>query len=464
VNRLRILIVGSGPSAFGFINGLNQNSDIEITLIDNSKIELVEEGCQFKKEFMTGNRKVEGLETKNPLISNHFGGFSNFWGGTYDDPKVEIIEYFSDLGIDIKKYLGEIDNLIPRFIFSNDPVKSEKTLLFDSILQPETIEKFRNLGFHVKDSEIATNDSRFMNFNKHKKCEYCGEIESFCREDSIWDTKKFVLNLIEKNEIKYLDNTKLISFEENKDVVECKLSIKNKTHLEKFDKLILATGPVSTAEILLISKIVNKVTIKTTDLIQVPFLKFFKTSEKLHSFCDLYSSVKVLDTYTYQQHYFFSKTILMLSKNAFKLSAILKVMPKFLLSLVGGMFITLDSKVSSKIIMSNSDNQIKTIYLDGERKKRNKILRSFFIKLLKLKIILFLPIKKVWLKGSSYHNGSQFPLDKTASSKTSDSLGRISNLKNTHIVDSSVLPDVNTGPGVKLIIANSYRIGSNLYS
>ena len=79
MNRLRILIVGSGPSAFGFINGLNQNSDIEITLIDNSKIELVEEGCQFKKEFMTGNRKVEGLETKNPLISNHFGGFSNFW-------------------------------------------------------------------------------------------------------------------------------------------------------------------------------------------------------------------------------------------------------------------------------------------------------------------------------------------------------------------------------------------------
>ena len=36
--------------------------------------------------------------------------------------------------------------------------------------------------------------------------------------------------------------------------------------------------------------------------------------------------------------------------------------------------------------------------------------------------------------------------DKTVSSKTSDSLGRISNLKNTHIVDSSVLPDVNTGP------------------
>ena len=75
-----------------------------------------------------------------------------------------------------------------------------------------------------------------------------------------------------------------------------------------------------------------------------------------------------------------------------------------------------------------------------------------------------MPIKKVWLRGSSYHNGAQFPLGKFASKETSDSLGRISYLKNTHIVDSSVLPDVNTGPGVKLIIANSYRIASNLYS
>tara|TARA_Y100000996_G_scaffold409852_1_gene391199 strand:+ start:1782 stop:3176 length:1395 start_codon:yes stop_codon:yes gene_type:complete len=464
MNKQRILIVGSGPSAFGFINGLNENKDIEITLIDNSKVELIDKGCQFKNEFITGNRKVEGLESDNPLISNHFGGFSNFWGGTYDDPNEEIIEKFLDLDIDIKKYLEHIDNLIPRFIFTNNPVKSENTLLFNSILQPKTIEKFRNLGFNVKDSEIATNHSRFNNFNKDKKCEYCGEIESFCREDSIWDTKQFVLNLIEEKKIKYLDDTKLISFEEKKDLVECKLLIKNKINIEKFDKLILATGPVSTAEILLLSKIVNRVIIKTTDLIQVPFIKFFKTSEKLHSFSDLFSSIKVFNSYTYQQHYFFSKTILILSKNAFRLSAALKFMPKFLLSLVGGMFITLDSKVSSKIVMSISENKIKTIHKDGERKKRNKILRYFFMKLLKSKIILFLPIKKVWLRGSSYHNGSQFPLGKFASKETSDSLGRISYLKNTHIVDSSVLPDVNTGPGVKLIIANSYRIASNLYS
>ena len=76
-------------------------------------------------------------------------------------------------------------------------------------------------------------------------------------------------------------------------------------------------------------------------------------------------------------------------------------------------------------------------------------------------MLLLLPLKKTYLDGTSYHNGAQFPIHENASNKTSDKYGRISYLQNTHIVDSSVLPDINTGPGVKLIIANSYRIGSS---
>ena len=58
MNRLRILIVGSGPSAFGLLM-CNQIQTLKIQLIDNSKnLILKEEGCQFKKEFMTGNRKI----------------------------------------------------------------------------------------------------------------------------------------------------------------------------------------------------------------------------------------------------------------------------------------------------------------------------------------------------------------------------------------------------------------------
>jgi len=464
MNKEKILIVGSGPSAFGFISGLSKEADAEITLIDNSQIQQPGNECKFKSEFTSGSRLIDDSVLDNPLISNHFGGFSNFWGGTYDDPTIDVIEKFSELDIDINKYLNYIDNLIPRFLFTNNPKKSGKVLNFDSILKPETIENIKSTDFCVKDSSIATNESCFNNFNENKICEFCGEIESFCRVDSIWNTKQFISNLIKKENIKYLSTTKLLSFEEKNNIVECKFLFENDIKFSNYDKLILASGPISTAEILINSKIVKKVSIKTTDLVQVPFFKLFKTSEKLHSFSDLFSSFKVLNLNTYQQYYFFSKTIFILSKNIFKLSRVLNFMPKSLLSLLGGMNIYLDREISSIIEMSLSNNKIITSYVDGDRKRRNQILRHLFKELIKSKIILLLPIKKLYLNGSSYHNGSQFPMDKLASNKTSDSLGRVSNLKNTHIVDSSVLPDVNTGPGVKLIVANSYRIGSNLYS
>mgnify|MGYP005692825999 CR=1 FL=1 len=46
---------------------------------------------------------------KDPLISEHFGGFSTFWGGTFDDPSEEILNKYHDLGIDLKNDLKEID-------------------------------------------------------------------------------------------------------------------------------------------------------------------------------------------------------------------------------------------------------------------------------------------------------------------------------------------------------------------
>ncbi len=464
MSKEKILIVGSGPSAFGFINGLNKDENLEITIIDNSNIEQTDEECKFKSEFSTGNRKVGDPESDNPLISNHFGGFSNFWGGTYDDPTIELIEKFYELDIDIQKYLNQVDYLIPRFLFTNKSKKFDNLLNFDSILKQETIEKIKLAGFYVKDSAIATSENRFKNFSENKICQFCGEIDSFCKDDSIWNTKQFILDLIEKENINYLSNTKLESFEEKNNMVECKFLFENKIKLINYDKLILASGPISTTEILLNSKIVKKVNIKTSDLVQVPFIKFFQTSEKLHSFSDLFSSIKVFNLNTYQQYYFFSKTIFILSKNVFRLSKILNFMPKFFLSLVGGMHIYIDSDISSTIEMSLSQNKISTKYVEGERKRRNQILRYFFKKLIKSKIILLLPVKKLYLNGSSYHNGSQFPIDNIASTNRSDNVGRISNLKNTHIVDSSVLPDINTGPGVKLIIANSYRIASELYT
>ncbi len=456
----KILIVGSGPAAFGFLSAIKDKSKYNFFLIDNSDIKSRNKGCTFEKNFITGSR-LQLESSGNPLISNHFGGFSNFWGGTYDDPHKKIKDMFLDINIDIDKYLKITDKLVPRYIFSNNNKSINNTLTYNSILKDQTLRKFSKNGLKIKKSEIATNQSRLDKFSYEKICNFCGEVESFCREDSIWNSKHYINNLIDSGDIKYLKNSYLHKFKENDNKVFCEIFTDETKSDYVFEKLILATGPISTAEIVLKSQVIEKVNIKTTDLVQVPFIKFFKTEKKKHSFSDLFSSINVLDHQTYQQYYFFSNTVLKLSRNAFKLSRLLNFVPDTFLSIVGGIFVTFESNMSSEIEMSYYNNSIVSRNINGSPLKRKRILNQLFKVFLKSKMLLLLPLKKAYLDGTSYHNGAQFPIHENASNKTSDKYGRISNLQNTHIVDSSVLPDINTGPGVKLIIANSYRIGSS---
>ena len=65
---------------------------------------------------------------------------------------------------------------------------------------------------------------------------------------------------------------------------------------------------------------------------------------------------------------------------------------------------------------------------------------------------------KTSTKGESYHFGAQFKSNNSIKENSSDLLGRIANLKNSYIIDSSVLPVVNTGPITYSVMANSYRI------
>ena len=88
------------------------------------------------------------------------------------------------------------------------------------------------------------------------------------------------------------------------------------------------------------------------------------------------------------------------------------------------------------------------------KKGINNIYRIFF----KLRMFPIGILKTKYFFGKSYHYGAQFPHSKNPSKNESDIFGRIENLKNAHIIDSSVLPIVNVGSITPTIIANSYRI------
>ena len=87
---MKILIVGTGPSAYGALLKLCSIPNIEIVVIDNSSIsENNFEDCIFEKNFDSGNRIPSNLDIHDkygfnksesgPFSSKMFGGYSNVW-------------------------------------------------------------------------------------------------------------------------------------------------------------------------------------------------------------------------------------------------------------------------------------------------------------------------------------------------------------------------------------------------
>ena len=471
MTKKSILIVGSGPSSYAFLKALNFKENIEITLIDNSNIIYEDETvCAFNSKF-SGSRMPDEKKHNNDdvLISRDFGGFSNYWGGTFDNPSEKIIEKFSNCGINISKYLDLIDNLIPTIKYSSSSISKVRNNLKteNSLFKVSTLETLRQNGFKTFSSKIALNKSAFQNSeNESKICKYCNGYEWACRPSTIWSSKDYFLNLINLNKLNYEKETQLFSFKEKENYVECILIKEDKKINKKFDKLILASGPVSTSKIFLQSEIFKKIILNSSDLIQVPFIKTFKTQKKSHSFADLflYFQHQNTEVSTYQQVYLFSKAVLLLSSNTIKLNNLLKIIPSFFMSIAGGIFIYLDSDISSKIAYYIQDNNVKAELISPDLKLKKVFLKEIRIKLRKSGIFLLNFLKNEFLHGTSYHLGSQFPIDNKRSDITSDRLGRVAGLSNVHIIDSSILPKVNTGPVTKLIMANSFRISDELFN
>ena len=62
------------------------------------------------------------------------------------------------------------------------------------------------------------------------------------------------------------------------------------------------------------------------------------------------------------------------------------------------------------------------------------------------------------LPGESQHFGASMPMNNFPNGVETDILGRPFNLKNTHVIDTSILPDIPSTPTTLLVMANASRI------
>ena len=83
--------------------------------------------------------------------------------------------------------------------------------------------------------------------------------------------------------------------------------------------------------------------------------------------------------------------------------------------------------------------------------------------LLKTYLVPVMPLLNVPKTFSGYHFGASFPMsDNFNHENNTDTQGRIKNVRNIHILDSSVLPSIPSGSFSYTVMANAIRIVKKL--
>ncbi|MAV60943.1 MAG: hypothetical protein CMQ83_01100 [Gammaproteobacteria bacterium] len=472
----KILVVGSGPSGLIALNELSKNEKLDVYLIDNSNyksMDKIDKNCIFKNKFIYGNRNSSlnspidnqhALFQKNklPNISKSFGGFSNVWGGTVLPVSNDEQFYYSELGINLEDEYKELENY---FFNTSSSIKNEIPNFLETKYSRKALKKLNLLSLnnlYAEFSDIAFNKNLTKEIlTNNEICKFCKSYKWYCSKDPIWSSKKDILKLLKNKNVKYLEDTKLVKFNEGATQVECLLKIKEKTNTKYFSKVILASGPISTSEIVINSGIVDEALLENSDLLSIPIIKVFNFQRNKTSFADLFITFTNNKNNFFIQFYNYSRSLLHLGRDNVPLLKYLNFLPDLFFSCFGGVFLYIDSNLSSKLKISFNHNLNEFEYLPINPKNKkllNKSLKILFNNLKKVKILPFKFMIKNYYFGSSNHLGGQFPHSLIKQPNKTDIYGRLDGLERVFIVDSSVLPKVNTGPLTFTIMANSKRI------
>ena len=478
----KILLIGSGPAAFAASLRLLKDTNLDIYLIDGGGKDDSSENndCMYMDSRENDENRLMKLSNKNldhnfkkidkiepPLPSLVFGGYSNVWGGVvspldldhYKDWGEEITDLlngFREVGKYMKLHSNSNNTLYEKSIVNNLPISNREEKIYRRLL---TL-KSTNLSF----------DYSCLAFNRvidEKICTKCGEYSWSCNNRTVWSPKRYFSELIAEKKITYLEGSrvsKVIRLDSGNINAQL-INQDNKSEERVFNKVFLGAGAIGTSKIIVNSpNKINTISLNTNDLVSIPYLAFYKGEPKKHTFSDLFIKYSKNKYHSFGQLYGFSNNLLQLSREAVPLAIKMKKYLKPILKYSGGIFLYLDQKVSSTFIVKKEGENEVTINRGSKTSllKAIRILTNIYINLMR-RGIWVIPFVGTFRKyGSSNHYGSQFAM-RTATTRESgtfpsDELGRIINYENLHIIDSSVLPLLPSGPITYTVMANSYRI------
>ncbi len=460
---MNILLVGSGPASYICLKTLLEIKSLNVVLIDNSDYELNQEDkkCTYQSKYLSKSRITNNkiFETNNhqldKLITKSFGGLSRVWGSAVHNLLDYEKEIYKKLDINIEKYFNELDE---KLLFLTNHKNDRK----NNISLPEFTEIELLLKKLNNKSELQVRHSKFLIDFKNKRdfsiCDQCGSFKLMCSGESLWSSKEEIYEHILNKEIEYLPNHKLNKFIEKDEKVECELLYDNELKTLSFDYLFIGAGAFSTSEIFLNSDLVSSIEIYHSDLYTIPFIKKTNNNKNSMSHPVLFVNGDVEKKLFFSQLYFYSDSLLKIYFNNSLISKVIKKFPNLIKNYFGGMRLFLDPSISSKIVLTKNNGVITKKIIEHDHTTQKKFKRAFLRKFRGRGIFSLNIFGSLINNGESYHFGSQFKQNNKNTETSSDSIGRVGNLKKTFVIDSSVLPVVNTGPITYTVMANSLRI------
>jgi hypothetical protein len=467
----KFIVIGSGPSGIAACASLIKaghtpvvfDTGIESTkrgYISTSEPVTLQEQHQIQKNKKWFGNSAPYLQWKNSNLipskelnacqSFGFGGFSRVWGGTFD--------YFEN----IKAWPNDIQPSVSDFNLVNELVSHAETSTHNNLssgavrgcdFSKRYLDKIKkNSTLKAESSKVAIET---LNWNK---CDLSGSCIQGCDKDAIWFAGNQIKNWMESKSIFYFPNyylrrikkisdTTVLEFENNEEIVQ----------IQGFSRAFLACGPIGTGAILIRSDVIDRLEIKDTSTIFFGAFSWRKkrnTTPPHHTLSQWWVEMKESRNFRAQ---FYSPSIdnsLLLQERVKVLRYFPRIQREILLRLHPFIFY-LNSKYSGTVIMEKSG---KSILVKGRHQVLEKKYTYNFIKDLSKnlrKVGLYIPVRllKISPPGSGFHIGSSIP-----HGEFTDHLGRLPDWNNIHIVDASVLPEIEVGSITPTIMVNSSRI------
>lgn len=520
-----VIVIGSGPAAFGATIGLLENGHSVLVIgpgleLEPEKQEIANRLSQkplgawteedlrsargpikvsrhgfgtklvFGSDFATreahGALPISSENEPRPHISHAFGGLSRIWGSgslsplwrDIDDWGIGNRQQWSDAFLKASQEMGtcgthdDLDQDRPPTSIQHPPLElcsGAQHLLSN---YTKHTDKIRHLGWRMGRARLAL---------KTLQCRYCGLCLTGCPDRLIWDSAQSFEKLLNRfpTQLRIELHFLVISIRETENEI-CEitaLDTKSQKHKTlKTRRAFVAAGAITSTRILMESRnhYNQSVGILDSQYYILPlWIMGRRRSEKLPAAPTVgHLALEYIRDRTdfYGIHpagYEVQKALE--STLSFLGNRVAAYLSQFIASRIMIMSAFLPSDDSGKMLLEITKHETKSLF-SIRYQHSNKI--SSVLKLIKknlwkvgywLRAIPLTPALAVKAYGQGYHFGGSIPMkQKPAHEWESDSLGRPGGRGNIHFVDGAILPSIPAGNTTVLIVANAIRISQQI--